>query len=249
MLVAPRRERRRPLLQHNIGLLQPKDNVTCYLGAGQVRCSAQQVCQGPPPIMASVCASGAALATQQEISQFLTEVERRAFKQAMFALRDEHGALDVVQDAMLKLTEKYAGKPASELPLLFQRILQNAIHDHFRRQKVRSTWTTLLSALGKGEEKDEDYDPLETLAAKSDSNANVDPAQRAEQGQIMSVIEQALGRLPARQREAFLLRYWEELDVAEAAAAMGCSEGSVKTHCSRAVHALAEMLKAKGVTL
>ena len=199
--------------------------------------------------MAVLSAGGVALATHQEISQFLAEVERRAFKQAMFALRDEHGALDIVQEAMLKLTEKYAGKPASELPMLFQRILQNAIHDHFRRQKVRSTWTTLLSALGKGEEKDEDYDPLETLAAKSDSNANADPAQLLEQGQIMSLIEQALGRLPARQREAFLLRYWEELDVAEAAAAMGCSEGSVKTHCSRAVHALAEMLKAKGVTL
>ena len=167
----------------------------------------------------------------------------------MFALRDEHGALDVVQDAMLKLTEKYAGKPPAELPMLFQRILQNSIHDHFRRQKVRSTWTTLLSALGKGDERDEDYDPLETLAAKSDSNANADPAQLHEQGQIMGAIEQSLGRLPARQREAFLLRYWEELDVAETAAAMGCSEGSVKTHCSRAVHALAEMLKAKGVTL
>ena len=192
---------------------------------------------------------GRPLATYQEISAFLAEVERRAFKQAMFAVRDEHSAVDIVQDAMLKLTEKYAGKPAAELPMLFQRILQNVIHDHFRRQKVRSTWTTLLSALGKGEEKDEDYDPLETLAAKSDSNANVDPAQRAEQAQIMSVIEQALGRLPARQREAFLLRYWEEFDVAETAAAMGCSEGSVKTHCSRAVHALAEMLKAKGVTL
>jgi RNA polymerase sigma-70 factor (ECF subfamily) len=102
---------------------------------------------------------------------------------------------------------------------------------------------------GKGEERDEDYDPLETLAAKSDSSANADPAQLLEQGQIMAVIEQALGRLPARQREAFLLRYWEELDVAEAAAAMGCSEGSVKTHCSRAVHALAAMLKAKGVSL
>ena len=199
--------------------------------------------------MTVLSAGGVALATHQEISQFLAEVERRAFKQALFALRDEHGALDIVQEAMLKLTEKYAGKPASELPMLFQRILQNAIHDHFRRQKVRSTWTTLLSALGKGEEKDEDYDPLETLAAKSDSNANADPAQLLEQGQIMSLIEQALGRLPARQREAFLLRYWEELDVAEAAAAMGCSEGSVKTHCSRAVHALAEMLKAKGVTL
>ena len=199
--------------------------------------------------MAVLSAGGVPLATHQEISQFLAEVERRAFKQAMFALRDEHGALDVVQDAMLKLTEKYAGKPPSELPLLFQRILQNAIHDHFRRQKVRSTWTTLLSALGKGDEKDEEYDPLETLVAKSDSNANADPAQLLEQGQIISLIEQALGRLPARQRQAFLLRYWEELDVAEAAAAMGCSEGSVKTHCSRAVHALAEMLKAKGVTL
>ena len=199
--------------------------------------------------MALLSSGGIALATHQEISQFLAEVERRAFKQAMFALRDEHGALDVVQDAMLKLTEKYAGKPPSELPLLFQRILQNAIHDHFRRQKVRSTWTTLLSALGKGDEKDEEFDPLETLAAKSDSNANADPAQLLEQGQIISLIEQALGRLPARQRQAFLLRYWEELDVAEAAAAMGCSEGSVKTHCSRAVHALAEMLKAKGVTL
>jgi RNA polymerase sigma-70 factor (ECF subfamily) len=167
----------------------------------------------------------------------------------MFALRDEHGALDIVQEAMLKLTEKYADKPASELPMLFQRILQNTIHDHFRRQKVRSTWTTLLSALGRGDEKDEDYDPLETIAAKSDSNANADPAQQFEQSEIMSRIEEALARLPARQREAFLLRYWEELDVAEAAAAMGCSEGSVKTHCSRAVHALALMLEAKGVSL
>ena len=167
----------------------------------------------------------------------------------MYAVRDEHTAVDVVQDAMLKLTEKYAEKPAAELPMLFQRILQNTIHDHFRRQKVRSTWTTLLSALGKGDEKDEDFDPLETLSAKSDSNANADPAERLEQTQIMSQIEAALERLPARQREAFLLRYWEELDVAEAAAAMGCSEGSVKTHCSRAVHALAVMLKAKGVTL
>ncbi len=122
-----------------------------------------------------------ALASYPEISAFLAEVERRAFKQAMFAVRDEHGALDIVQDAMLKLTEKYAGKPAAELPMLFQRILQNTIHDHFRRQKVRSTWTTLLSALGKGDEKDDDFDPLETLPAKSDSNFNADPAEQLEQ--------------------------------------------------------------------
>jgi RNA polymerase sigma-70 factor (ECF subfamily) len=189
-----------------------------------------------------------ALASTHEISVFLAGVERRAFKQAMFAVRDEHGALDIVQDAMLKLTEKYAGKPAAELPMLFQRILQNTIHDHFRRQKVRSTWTTLLSALGKGDEKDDDFDPLETLPAKSDSNFNGDPAEQLEQRQIIATIEHALERLPARQREAFLLRYWEEFDVAETAAAMGCSEGSVKTHCSRAVHALAVMLKAKGVS-
>jgi RNA polymerase sigma-70 factor (ECF subfamily) len=167
----------------------------------------------------------------------------------MFAVRDEHAALDVVQDAMLKLTEKYSEKPAGELPMLFQRILQNTIHDHFRRQKVRATWTSLLSALGKKDEKDDDFDPLETLAAKSDSNATVDPAVALEQAQVIGLIEQALARLPARQREAFLLRYWEEFDVAETAAAMGCSEGSVKTHCSRAVHALAEILKSKGVTL
>jgi len=167
----------------------------------------------------------------------------------MFAVRDEHTAVDIVQDAMLKLTEKYAEKPPSELPLLFQRILQNTIHDHFRRQKVRSTWTTVLSALGRGDEKDDDFDPLETLAAKSDSNAMADPADQLQQSQIVALIEQALERLPARQREAFLLRYWEELDVAETAAAMGCSEGSVKTHCSRAVHALTGMLAAKGVRL
>jgi RNA polymerase sigma-70 factor (ECF subfamily) len=188
-----------------------------------------------------------ALASAHEISVFLAGVERRAFKQAMFAVRDEHGALDIVQDAMLKLTEKYAGKPAAELPMLFQRILQNTIHDHFRRQKVRSTWTTLLYALGKGDGKEDDFDPLETLPAKSDSNSNSDPAQQLEQRQIIATIEHALERLPARQREAFLLRYWEEFDVAETAAAMGCSEGSVKTHCSRAVHALAATLTAKGI--
>jgi RNA polymerase sigma-70 factor, ECF subfamily len=167
----------------------------------------------------------------------------------MFAVRDEDAAVDIVQDAMLKLTENYAERPIAELPMLFQRILQNTIHDHFRRQKVRSTWTTVLSALGHKDERDDDYDPLETLQARTDTNVSSDPAENAEQSQVVRLIEQALSRLPARQREAFLLRYWEELDVAETAAVMGCSEGSVKTHCSRAVHALAEMLKARGVSL
>ncbi|MCC6869473.1 MAG: RNA polymerase sigma factor [Burkholderiales bacterium] len=189
------------------------------------------------------------MATPAEISRFLADTERRAFKHAMFATRDEDAALDIVQDAMLKLAEKYRDKPAAELPLLFARILQNTIHDHFRRQKVRNAWTTVLSALGKGDEKDEEFDPLDALRAKSDSNAAEDPARQVERAQIVGLIEQAIAKLPARQREAFLLRYWEELDVAETAAVMGCTEGSVKTHCSRATHALADMLAAKGLQL
>lgn len=182
------------------------------------------------------------------MSDFLASVERRAFKQAVYALHDEEAALDVVQDAMLRLAEKYSARPPEELPLLFQRILQNAIRDHFRRSKVRSTWTTLLSALGLGGDDDE-ADPLETLEVREPSNVPASPAERLEQGQVMAAIEEALQGLPDRQREAFMLRYWEELDVSETAKVMGCSEGSVKTHCSRAVHALAKVLKSKGITL
>ena len=190
------------------------------------------------------------LSTQQEMSTFLAGVERRAFKHAKFAVRDDDAALDIVQDSMLKLAEKYGDKPAAELPMLFHRILQNTIHDYFRRTKVRSTWTTLLSALGgKNRDDDDDYDPLDAIAAESASNAVVDPAVQFEQAQVMKVIEGALEKLPPRQREAFLLRYWEEFDVAETAAVMGCSEGSVKTHCSRAVHALADSMRVKGITL
>ena len=188
------------------------------------------------------------LASRSELSAFLEGVERRAFKQAVFAVRDEEAALDIVQDAMLRLAEKYGHRPLEELPLLFHRIVQNAIRDWFRRQKVRSLWTTLFSSLG-GRDEDEDQDPLETLEAPDGERpANV-PAETLERSQVLEIIEQELTKLPARQREAFIMRYWEELDVAETARAMGCSEGSVKTHCSRAAHALAVALKAKGITL
>ncbi|MBX9963504.1 MAG: RNA polymerase sigma factor [Burkholderiales bacterium] len=185
------------------------------------------------------------MATEQEIATFLAEVERRAFKQAMFAVRDEHVALDVVQDAMLKLADRYAGKPAAELPLLFQRILQNTVRDHYRRQKVRSLWTTLLSSLSPADE--EDDDPLEHMRVDAGANRDGSPEEQAERAQIAEAIGLAIERLPARQREAFLLRYWEELDVAETAAAMGCSEGSVKTHCSRATHSIAAFLRDRGI--
>ena len=185
------------------------------------------------------------------MSDFLASVERRAFKQAVYAVRDDDAALDIVQDAMLKLAERYADKPLAELAPLFQRILQNAVHDHFRRQKVRNMWTTLMSALvprdddGSGES-----DPLESLSgAGIDDRQTESAADQVESNQILAIIEAEINRLPTRQREAFIMRYWQDMDVAETAAAMGCSEGSVKTHCSRATHALANALRAKGITL
>jgi RNA polymerase sigma-70 factor (ECF subfamily) len=167
----------------------------------------------------------------------------------VYAVRDEQAGLDIVQDAMLRLVEKYGARPAEELPMLFQRILQNAIRDWFRRQRVRSSWMTLFSSLLQAREDAEAADPLETLSGAGESNPVEGPGIRLEQSQVIEIIEQEISRLPARQREAFLMRYWEELDVADTARAMGCSEGSVKTHCSRAAHALAVALRARGVTL
>lgn len=187
------------------------------------------------------------MATEQELSDFLAGVERRAFKQAVFAVRDDEAALDIVQDAMIKLAEKYGDKGAGELPPLFQRILQNTIHDWFRRQKVRNTWVSLFSSLR--DERDDDGDLLETLESQPGSAAAESSADSFERTQTMQIIELEIQRLPARQREAFLLRYWEDMDVAETAAAMGCSEGSVKTHCSRATHALAQALRTRGFRL
>ncbi|MDO6387424.1 MULTISPECIES: RNA polymerase sigma factor [unclassified Uliginosibacterium] len=192
-------------------------------------------------------ATGQTLASRIELSDFLAGVERRAFRQAQFALRDEEAALDVVQEAMLKLAEKYAARPAEELPLLFQRILQNAIRDHMRRSRVRNLWVSLLSAFGSGEEGEPD--PLESIETADTGMLPAGPQGRLEQSQTLSIIESEISKLPARQREAFLMRYWEEMDIAETAAAMGCSEGSVKTHCSRASHTLAAALRAKGIEL
>lgn len=163
-------------------------------------------------------------------------------------MRDAHAALDIIQDAMLKLAEKYGGKPAEELPLLFQRILQNTIRDYYRRQKVRNAWVTLFSGM-QSKQEEEDYDPLDVLEDSENQTVPAAPEASLQQKQLIAIIEQALSELPARQREAFLLRYWEGLDTTETAEAMGCTEGSVKTHCSRATHALAATLKMKGVEL
>ena len=165
----------------------------------------------------------------------------------MFAVRNEETAFDIVQDAMMKLAEKYGDRPAEEFPMLFQRIIQNTIRDYYRRSKVRSLWTTLLSAFSSDD--DDAHDLLETIEVESESYTPNTPEGELAQSQVLEILEEEIKSLPPRQREAFLMRYWEDMDVAETASAMGCSEGSVKTHCSRATHALAVALKAKGITL
>jgi RNA polymerase sigma factor (sigma-70 family) len=189
------------------------------------------------------------MATDKELSDFLANIERRAFKQAVYAVRKDEAAFDIVQDAMIKLAEKYGHKPALELPLLFQRILQNAIHDYFRREKVRNTWISLFSSVRNDSEDQDEFDLLDMVSAEEGSMAAESGYDKLEREQVLAAIEEELQKLPARQREAFLMRYWEDMDVAETAAAMGCSEGSVKTHCSRATHTLAHALRARGIEL
>lgn len=186
------------------------------------------------------------MATEQELSDFLKSVEKRAFKRSYYHVRDEDAALDIVQDSMLKLAEHYGDKPVNELPMLFQRILSNTTLDWFRRQKTRRALFSNLSDFESDGEEGE-FNFLETLEASGDSNKNESAEESTSRAQILREIELEILNLPGRQREAFLMRYWEDMDVAETAAAMGCSEGSVKTHCSRALMALSKSLKAKGL--
>lgn len=186
------------------------------------------------------------MASDKELADFLKSVEKRAFKRAAYAVRDADAALDIVQDTMIRLAERYADRPAAELPPLFQRILSNATMDWFRRQKVRNAVVRNFSDF-EAPGGDEDFDILETLESIEGRGEFESAAESLSRAQILQIIDTQVSELPQRQREAFLLRYWEELDVAETAAVMGCSQGSVKTHCSRAVHALAKALKAKGI--
>ena len=188
------------------------------------------------------------LATEQELSDFLKGVEKRAFKGSMYHVRDEDAALDIVQDSMMKLAQHYGDKPVGELPMLFQRILSNATLDWFRRRKTRNALFTNINDFDSSGEEGE-FDFLGTLESLVDSEGTESAQDATERAQIMHEIELHIEALPGRQREAFLMRYWEEMDVAETAAAMGCSEGSVKMHCSRAVHALSKSLGAKGIKL
>ena len=169
------------------------------------------------------------------MDRFLAGVEARAFRMAQLAVRDADDALDIVQDTMIRLTRSYASRPEAEWAPLFFRILRNRITDHQRRNTVRNrifTWTR------RARDDEQMPDPTE-VAPGPDSDR---PERRLATGDAMAELEAAVHALPARQREAFLLRALEGLNVADTAQAMGCSQGSVKTHYSRAVHSLRDTL-------
>ena len=171
-----------------------------------------------------------------ELDRFLAGVERQAFGRAVFTLRDREEALDAVQDAMLRLVRGYAGRPAEEWPGLFYRILENRIRDLQRRRLVRNrvmAWLPSFRAAG---------EEAEDAIATAPDPACAGPEREAAGDIAMEALRDAVEELPARQRQAFLLRAMDNLDVAATAAAMGVSAGSVKTHYSRALARLREKL-------
>jgi RNA polymerase sigma-70 factor (ECF subfamily) len=177
----------------------------------------------------------AALQREHELNRFLQDVEKRALRIAEVSVRDRDDALDIVQEAMIKLARKYAMRSGDEWAPLFYRILQNGVRDWHRRRALRNR---VMAWFGTASGDDEDFDPI---AAAADP-AGRTPDEQLQQREAMKTLESALAALPLRQREAFMLRNFEGLDVAGTALAMGCSAGSVKTHYSRAVHSLRESL-------
>jgi RNA polymerase sigma-70 factor (ECF subfamily) len=195
----------------------------------------------PPYSMPSASHGDAELSTpseqsrSRELNGFLAGIELKAFKIAQAALRHEDDALDAVQDAMLQLARAYAGRPAQEWKPLFYRILENRIRDMQRRRTVRGRIMAWLPF--RGEDDEEEQDPI--AQAPSDEPA---PVRRLEIDEAMQALDKALTELPRRQQQAFMLRTLEGMDVAQTAAAMGCSEGSVKTHYFRALQTLRAQL-------
>jgi RNA polymerase sigma-70 factor (ECF subfamily) len=177
------------------------------------------------------------LATSDALNRFLAGVEVRAYRMAEFSIGDRDEALDLVQDAMLGFVRRYSDRPESEWNAVFYRILQNRITDWYRRTAVRNKFRAWFG--NANDESDDKEDPIQTIADTS----TPDPAKSLYHSDAADAMKSAINKLPLRQRQAFLLRAWEGMDVAQTAFAMGCSEGSVKTHYSRAVHTLRGLLE------
>jgi RNA polymerase sigma-70 factor (ECF subfamily) len=189
----------------------------------------------PTPLIGGrVTARETALDQERALERFLAGIEKRAFRIAKLSLRDHDDALDVVQDAMISLARNYAGHPEEQWRPLFYRILRNRITDYQRRRRVRQG----VIAWWPGTANDDGPpDPVESAPDPSGT-----PDQQLEGEELLERIGRVLAGLSGRQREAFMLRNFEGLDVAQTAIAMGCSEGSVKTHYFRAVQALQQQL-------
>ncbi len=174
------------------------------------------------------------LESRQKLDRFFAGVERRVFRMAVVATGNQDDALDIIQDAMIKLVKLYADRDEKEWGPLFHRIVQTTIRDWYRRQRVRRR---LLGFVGlnrdDGETEKEDFADTGAPAAH----------ELLDHSRMALRLDRALHRLPLRQQQAFMLRAWEGQSVADTARAMGCSEGSVKTHYSRAVHALRDLLE------
>ena len=175
------------------------------------------------------------LQREQELNRFLAEVEKRALRIAEISVRDRDEALDLVQEAMIKLVRNYADRPDAEWTPLFYRILQNGVRDWHRRQAVRNR---VMVWFDRSKSDPDDSDPV----ASAPDPAGRTPDEHLQSAEAMEGLGLAVAALPRRQREAFMLRTFEGLDVKDTAAAMGCSEGTVKTHYSRAIHSLRDTL-------
>jgi RNA polymerase sigma-70 factor (ECF subfamily) len=171
------------------------------------------------------------------LDAFLRSVGRRAQVMAEISTRDREAALDIVQDSMLALATKYAHKPAAEWGPLFQTILQSRIMDWHRSRTRRGKWMTWLAPPAD----DPEADPWADIPEAASS----DPSLLLERARDMETVTEALEALPLRQQQAFMLRIWEGLDTADTARAMDCSEGSVKTHLSRALQSMRARLEAQ----
>lgn len=175
----------------------------------------------------SAPADDASRRSTQRLDGFLRGIERRALRMAELACGHRDDALELVQDAMFAFVRNYAAKPEADWPPLFWRVLDSRIHDHHRRSSVRRRWRTWLGR----DDEDDDADPLANVADPVEPG----PWQRLADGQTRAALDAALAALPLRQRQVFLLRVWEGLDVADTARALAIGEGSIKTHLSRAL--------------
>jgi len=174
--------------------------------------------------------------SKDELNRFLSGIERRAFKMARFATGNTDEALDLVQDAMFGFVRHYTDRPEDEWKVLFYSILRSRITDWYRRTFVRKR---VLSRSSRANDCEDEDDPIQDVP----DTATLNPLEDVQRREEAMALERAIHMLPLRQQQAFLLRAWEEMDVKQTASVMGCSEGSVKTHYSRAVHVLRGLLE------